>query len=145
MAFERPKPVDLVYRDEAYKIYGAAIEVHKQLGPGFAESVYQEALEREFVLRDIPYKREQLIHIMYKGQPLKSYYRADFMCYGKIIVELKALKTLESVHIAQVLNYLKATNFRLGLLINFGSHPKLERERILNKYYLPPERQLAST
>lgn len=128
---ERKQVADLLYRDEAYKIVGAAIEVHRQLGAGFAEAVYQEALAIEFSIRAIPYEREKDLTILYKGKRLSTSYRADFLCYDSIIVELKARKELDSSHMAQVLNYLKATNHRLGLLFNFGSTGKLERERIV--------------
>jgi len=111
---------DIIYKDESYQIIGAAMEVHNELGPGFAEPVYQEALAIEFEIRGIPFEREKLLKITYKDRILKKTYQADFVCYGKIDVEGKALSQLISDHEAQVLNYLKATNFRLGLLINFG-------------------------
>lgn len=109
-----------LYKNESYAIRGAIIEVHKELGCGFLERVYQEALECEFRLRNIPYEREKNLQITYKGNPLGEPYRADFVCYGEIIVELKATKELESVHEAQILNYLKATKMKLGFLVNFG-------------------------
>ena len=86
----------------------------------FLERVYQDALEYEFRERGIPYEREKLIQIMYKGKPLGEPYRADFVCYGKIIVELKAVEELQGIHRSQVVNYLKATGMKLGLLVNFG-------------------------
>ncbi|MBC8555813.1 MAG: GxxExxY protein [Candidatus Brocadiales bacterium] len=101
---------------------GAAIEVHKELGAGFLESVYQEAFELELQSSKIPYQREALLNIQYKGQMLKKRYAADFVCFNKIVVELKALSEMTSVHEAQVLNYLKTSGLRLGLLINFGSN-----------------------
>lgn len=123
--------VDFIYKDESYAIRGAMFVVHKELGCGFLERAYQDALEFEFQERGIPYEREKEIQIMYKGKPLGEPYRADFVCYGKIIVELKAVGTLESVHRSQVINYLKATGMKLGILVNFGEE-FLSPERILN-------------
>jgi len=108
------------YRDLTYKIIGAAQEVHKELGPGFLESVYQNALVLEFTQQHIPFQQESEIDIFYKGVKLDKKFFADFICYDKIIVELKALNKLSGDHQAQVLNYLKAANFKLGLLLNFG-------------------------
>jgi GxxExxY protein len=121
----------LIYSDESYAINGAAMEVYNQLGHGFLEAVYQEALEKEFVIRGIPYEREKELLINYKGEVLKQSYKADFVCYGKMIVELKTVSELNDVHRSQVHNYLHATGFRLGLLLNFGSSDGLERERIV--------------
>ena len=121
----------IVYKEESYAIRGAIIEVSRELGCGFLERVYQDALECEFQERGIPYEREKEIQIMYKGKPLGEPYRADFVCYGKIIVELKALSELDGTHRAQVINYLKATKMKLGLLINFGE-TSAKVERILN-------------
>jgi len=104
-----------------YSIIGAAMEVHRNLGNGFLEAVYQEALEKEFKLRNIPYVREHTIHIRYKGEVLSKYYIADFICYESVIIELKAVSELTKSHEAQLLNYLKATGIKKGLLINFGS------------------------
>ena len=112
---------DFPLSKETYAIIGAAIEVHKELGSGFLEAVYQEALEYEFKLQGIPYIREKKLNIKYKGQPLLKHYSADFICYGEVIVELKALSSLTSDHDAQVLNYLKATGKKVALLINFGA------------------------
>ena len=106
------------------------MEVHKHLGCGFLEPVYQEALEKEFISQKIPCKREMELPIYYKQERLNKYYQADFVCYDKIIVELKALSELTSQHEAQVLNYLKATGFELGLLINFGQ-TSLQYKRII--------------
>lgn len=97
------------------------MEVHRELGPGFSEPVYQEALELEFQLQNIPYEREKLLNIFYKNRKLTKRYSADFLCYDKIIVELKALYELTGDHENQVLNYLKASQLKLALLINFGS------------------------
>jgi GxxExxY protein len=112
--------VELLYKDESYRIIGAAMEVHKELGAGFLESVYQEAFELELQKQNILYEREALLNIHYKGTKLKKRYSADFVCYDKIVVELKALSELNTDHEAQVLNYLKTSGLKLGLLLNFG-------------------------
>jgi GxxExxY protein len=119
-----------LYQDETYRIIGAAMEVHKTLGCGFLESVYQEALEKEFILQNIPFAREVVLPIYYKNQLLQKTFIADFICFEKIIVELKSLSQLSNEHHAQVLNYLKATNYKIGLLINFGKQ-SLEYKRII--------------
>ena len=112
--------IELLYKEEVYRIIGAAMEVHKELGCGFLEAVYQEALELEFQLQQIPHQREVKVEIYYKGQLLSKYYESDFICYNQIVVELKALSSLTTEHESQLLNYLKATGIKLGLLINFG-------------------------
>jgi len=122
--------MELLYKDEVYKIVGAAMEVHKILGAGFLEAVYQEAIEMEFLLRKIPFEREKQLEIWYKGQKLSKHYVADFVCYDHIMVEIKALSALANNHLAQVLNYLKATDNKLGLLVNFGLE-SLEYKRIV--------------
>jgi len=104
-----------------YAILGAAFEVHRQLGPGFLEAVYQDALEREFRARDIPYRREAELEVAYKGDALPTTYRADFVCYESVIVVLKAIASLGDIEVAQVLNYLKATGLKVGLLLNFAA------------------------
>lgn len=119
----------IYFKQESYNIVGAAMEVYNNLGPGFLEPVYQEALEREFVARGIPYEREKELTINYKGKPLEQTYRADFVCYGIIIVELKAVSELTDFHRSQVYNYLHATGFKLGLLLNFGHPKELQSER----------------
>lgn len=124
------KHQDLIYKEEAYSIIGASMAVHRELGCGFLEAVYAEALEMEFKSQDIPYQREVPLPIEYKGEILKKNYLADFICYNKIIVELKAISFLESVHDAQVLNYLKASGFKLGILVNFGEQ-SLKYKRIV--------------
>lgn len=103
-----------------YAILGAAFEVRRQLGSGFLEAVYQDALEREFRAQDIPFRREAELEVAYKGQPLPTTYRADFVCFESVIVELKAIASLGDIEVAQVLNYLKATGLRVGLLPNFA-------------------------
>lgn len=122
---------DLIYPDESYLIMGACFEIYANQGPGFLEAVYQESLEIEFRQRGIPFLAQVELATKYKGQPLKQTYKADFVCYETILIELKALSDLTGAPHAQVLNYLKATGFRLGLLINFGSHPRLEYQRIV--------------
>lgn len=119
----------IIYKEESYKIIGAAMEVYNQLGHGFLEAVYQEALEREFIIRGIPYEREKDLNVFYKGEALKQTYKTDFWCYDKIVVEIKAISSLEDSHRAQVYNYIRATNSKLGLLINFGDSNGLDWER----------------
>ncbi len=123
---------DLIYKDESYLIRGAVFEVYKHLGPGFLESVYQEALEKELSLRSTPFNAQHQIQIEYKGFPLKQSYIADFLCFDKIIVEIKAVDKLSNIHTAQLHNYLKATKLKLGFLVNFNSYPEVEIQRIVN-------------
>ena len=119
----------LYYKQESFNITGAAMHVYNTLGPGFLEAVYQEALELEFVKRNISYEREKELTISYDGIVLKQTYRADFVCYDNIIVELKAVSHLDDSHRSQVFNYLKATGLKLGLLFNCGNENGLEFER----------------
>lgn len=122
---------ELILKDEVYAVVGAAIEVHKVLGFGFLEPVYQEAMEIELELRNVPYQAQVPLTVLYKGQLLSKRYVADLVCYGQIIVELKALEQLSGREEAQLLNYLKATSFPVGLLINFGHSTKLEWKRFV--------------
>ncbi|MBI3922334.1 MAG: GxxExxY protein [Armatimonadetes bacterium] len=115
---------------QTYAIIGAAMEVHRQLGHGFLEGVYQDALEIELTLRGIPFDREAEVPVDYKGRRLKSSYRADFICYGEVVVELKALAKLTNNEMAQGINYLKGTGLSRGLLVNFGA-PSLEHKRLI--------------
>ncbi len=121
----------LIYSDETYQIIGAAMEVHKTLGMGFLESVYQEAMEIELAKRNIPFVSQKRIQIQYKEITLNQYYIADLFCFDKIVVELKAVSTILPEHEAQLLNYLKATKTRLGLLFNFGEE-SLTFKRFVN-------------
>jgi GxxExxY protein len=116
--------------ERTYRIIGAAMEVHKELGSGFLEAVYQEALERELTARGIPFQAQPEFRITYKGETLKKTYQPDFVCFEKIIVEIKALSNLSGVEEAQGINYLKASGLTVGLLINFGSK-SLEYKRLV--------------
>jgi GxxExxY protein len=121
----------ILYKEECYAIQGAIFEVYREMGGGFLEAVYQECLEREFDSRKIPYRRKVELTLSYKGEPLLKKHEADLICYDKIILELKAVKDVGNEHRAQLFNYLKATNLRLGLLVNFGHYPKATVERII--------------
>ena len=124
---------DLLQENETYKIIGAAMAVHSELGQGFLEAIYQEAMAIEFKKMDIPFEMEKLLNVYYKGNKLKKHYSADFLCYDSIIVELKALKELNGDHQSQLLNYLKATGNEVGLLINFGKKSLEYKRMILTK------------
>jgi len=113
-----------------YAVIGAAMEVHRQLGHGFLEPVYQESLAIEFGKRNIPFSREVRLPIFYKGQKLETFYCADFICFDSVVVELKALTRLSGTEDSQIINYLKATRFQLGLLLNFGTR-SLEHRRLV--------------
>lgn len=119
----------LLHKNESFAIIGAAMEVHRTLGCGFVEPVYQEALAIEMTKRNIPFEREKELNINYKGNRLSKTFRADFICYDKIILELKAVSDFTDEHYAQIYSYLKASNMDLGILINFGK-ASLEYERI---------------
>ena len=121
----------LYHGKESYVITGAAMHVYNTLGPGFLEAVYQEALAIEFKKRGIPYEQAKELKVSYDGQELKQTYRADFVCYGNIIVELKAVSELDNSHRSQVYNYLKATGYKLGIIFNFGSREELQYERVV--------------
>ena len=116
--------------EETYAIIGAAMAVHNELGCGFLETVYQEALEQEFLFQTIPYIREKKLAIWYKGQVMQSYYQADFICFDSVIVELKALQKLSGSEEAQIINYLKASGLNKALLINFGT-ARLDYKRLV--------------
>jgi GxxExxY protein len=123
--------MNIIYKVESFEIMGACFEVYKEKGSGFLESVYQECLEIELGEREIPFKAQPELVLTYKGRTLKGKFKADFVCYDKIVVELKAVTALTDEHRAQVHNYLRATGMKLGLLVNFGHYPKLEYERIV--------------
>jgi GxxExxY protein len=123
--------MEILFKEESYAIIGACFEVYNELGAGFLESVYQECLALELKRRAIPFRTRQRLELSYKGQRLEQVYVPDFICYDAIIVELKSVRQLADEHRAQVHNYLKATGFRLGLLVNFGHYPQLEHERIV--------------
>ena len=123
---------DLIYREEAYRIIGACFEVYKNKGCGFLEPVYQECLEIEFELQGMIFVPQQSLSLEYKGRRLRHTYEPDFVWDNKIIVEIKAVSQLTDEHRAQLLNYLNATGFKLGLLVNFGHYPGLEWERMVN-------------
>ena len=125
----------IIYKEESAKIVGAIFEVHKRLGVGLLEKVYQQALEIELNLRNIPFEREKRFDIYYREQKLDTQYIADFVCYDKIIVELKAVSELSDVHKAQVRNYLTITNYDLGILCNFNEL-YIKPVRVLNSNHL---------
>ena len=120
----------ILFKDECYEIQGAIFEVYREMGCGFLEAVYQECLEKELVQRKVPFHAQQELGLTYKGEPLQQTYKPDFICYGEIIVEIKAVKEISPEHKAQVINYLKATGMKLGLLVNFGAYPKAEIIRL---------------
>ncbi|GAB4498324.1 MAG: GxxExxY protein [Anaerolineales bacterium] len=122
---------DLIYKDEVFTIIGAAMDVHRTLGHGFLEPVYQEAMEIESLERKVPFVSQQVLRIKYKHHTLRKEYIADMVCFERIIVEFKALDKLTGREESQVINYLKATGYKVGVLINFGSHPKLEWKRFV--------------
>ena len=121
----------IIYQKESYAIIGACFEVYKEKGCGFLEPVYQECLEIELEIQGISFKSQSNLNLEYKGRILKHRYVPDFMCFDKIILEIKAVFGLTDEHRAQIHNYLKATGFKLGLLVNFGHYPKIEYERIV--------------
>jgi GxxExxY protein len=132
----RTNSIDAITRDlsardpRTYAIIGAAIEVHKQLGCGFLESVYQEALAIELGLRQVPFRREVKLPVSYKGQLLLTSFSADFICFDSLVVELKALANMSGTEEAQLINYLKATRYEIGLLLNFGAR-SLQHRRLV--------------
>jgi len=121
----------LLFEKETHQVIGACMQVHQKLGCGFLESVYQEALEKEFHNQHIPYIRHQRLHIMFDGNPLDKFFVADFVCYNSIILEIKSASFIHPDNYKQVINYLKATSFQVGLLINFGQ-PSLKWKRFIN-------------
>ena len=122
---------ELIHEQETYRIRGACFEVYREKGCGFLEAVFQECLELEFGLQGISFISQPDLSLSYKGVPLRQRYKPDFVCFGKVLVELKAVSRLTDEPRAQVLNYLHATGLRVGLLVNFGHHPLVEIERIV--------------
>ena len=120
-----------MFEEETFRIRKAVFEVNRQMGTGFLEAVYQECLALEFAAQGIPFEAAPMLALAYKGQPLSQSYRPDFVCFGTIIVELKVAREFAPEHRAQVLNYLKATGLKLGLLVNFGCAPKARVERLV--------------
>lgn len=129
----------MIFAEESYAINGACMDVYRTLGNGFLESVYQECLELEFAQRRIPYVPQPALTLQYQGRTLNQTFRPDFVCYSKIIVELKAVSKIAPEHRAQVTNYLKATGFELGIICNFGHYPLLEIVRIPRLKALNPQ------
>ncbi|MDR0870974.1 MAG: GxxExxY protein [Planctomycetaceae bacterium] len=123
---------EIIFKEECYAIQGAAFEVYREIGCGFAEQVYQECFAREMCAQHIPFESQKELRLQYKGEWIDKTYRADFVCYNTIIVEIKAVSDVAPEHKAQVLNYLRMSETRLGLLINFGHYPKATVDRILN-------------
>lgn len=129
---ERAKRMaEILFKEESYAIVGACFNVYKDKGSGFLEPVYHECCEIEFAFQKIPFLSQTELELTYRGQILRQRYKPDFICFQQIIVELKAVSALADEHRAQLLNYLSATKMKLGLLVNFGHHPKLEYERIV--------------
>ena len=122
---------EFIYKNETHEIRAAIFEVYNEMGSGFLESVYHECLEKEFTIRGIPYQSKSGLDLYYKDIPLEQKYIPDFICYDKIIIEIKAAKEIAPEHRAQIINYLKAAKLRLGLLVNFGKHPKAQIERFV--------------
>jgi GxxExxY protein len=121
----------ILYKEESYAIQGAVFEVYREIGCGFLEAVYQECLEKEFSRQGVPFQSQVQLVLTYKNEQLNQTYKPDFICYGEIIVELKAVNDIGDDHRAQLFNYLKATGMRLGLLVNFGHYPRATVERIV--------------
>ncbi|MDR2184951.1 MAG: GxxExxY protein [Treponema sp.] len=128
---ENTKTNKILYKNECFRIQSCIFEVNRKLGSGFLEAVYQEALEIELENAQIPYEARKLLPIRYDGRLLQQHYQADFVCFEKIILEIKAVTRLGNEHKAQILNYLAVTGLRVGLLVNFCSHPKAEIIRII--------------
>ena len=129
--FHELRMADILYKDESYKIIGACMKVHSELGAGFLESVYQEALEKQFIKEKIPYEREKITPIEFDGELLKKKFKADFICYDKIIIELKPVGYIYQNDEIQLLNYIRATKYKLGILACFGGKSFLYK-RLVN-------------
>ena len=122
---------EIIFKEECYRVMGACFEVYREMGCGFLESVYQECLEQELNHQTLPHQSQVAIQLQYKGRLLKQTYVPDFLCFDQIVLEIKSVSNLADEHRAQIHNYLKATGYRLGILVNFGHYPKLEWERIV--------------
>lgn len=121
----------ILFKEESYQIIGACMKAHRELGPGFLEAVYEEALEKEFMKSSIPFRRQEKLEIYYNNEKMNKYYRADFICFDKIVLEIKAVSYVPVLFYSQLKNYLTATKKELGMLINFGQ-PSLTYKRIIN-------------
>ncbi len=121
----------ILFKEESYVIQGAVFDVYREMGKGFLEAVYHECLEVEFSARNIPFRSQVDVQLRYKGKPLLQTYKPDFVCFDSIIVEIKAVEEIVPAHEAQLLNYLKATGMRLGILVNFGTYPKASIKRFV--------------
>ncbi|MDP2829103.1 MAG: GxxExxY protein [Sulfuricellaceae bacterium] len=121
----------MLFKDEVYAIQGAIFDVYREMGCGFLEAVYQECMVKELMLKNIPFSSQQELQLYYKGEELVQRFRPDFICFDKIVVELKAVSELGAASKAQLFNYLKASGLRLGLLVNFGHHPSVQIERVI--------------
>ena len=126
------KDIDLIFKEECYQIIGSSMRVHSDKGNGFLEAVYQECLEIDFELDEIPFISQAPLKLEYRGRELKQRYKPDFFVFGEIVLEIKAVSQLTDEHRSQVLNYLAATGYKLGLLVNFGAYGQLEWQRIAN-------------
>jgi len=124
---------DFPLKEETYEILGACFEVYNEMGCGFLESVYQECLENELGSIGIPFEAQPVLELVFKGRKLQRNFTPDLLCFGEVIVEIKAVRKLAAEHRAQLINYLRACSVKVGLLVNFGSYPKLEYERIVNQ------------
>lgn len=122
---------ELLFKEESYKIIGTCIAVHKKLGAGFLDAVYKEVLEKEFKKNNIPYEKKKKLPIFYDGEPLNKHFTAEYVCYDKIIIEVKSVAQIEEQAKKEAVNYLKATHYKLGLLINFGQS-SLKWKRLIN-------------
>lgn len=120
----------ILFKDECYQIQGAIFDVYREMGCGFLEAVYQECMERELARREIPFASQPELILHYKGELLRQIYKPDFICFEKVVLELKAVKEVAPEHKAQVMNYLKASRMKLGLLINFGTYPQVSITRL---------------
>lgn len=125
---------------ESFEIRGAIFDVYREMGPGFIEPVYQECLEKEFHFRGIPFHSQPDLNLVYKNERLCQTYRPDFVCFGKVIIEIKAVKNILPEHKAQLMNYLKAARLEIGFLVNFASHPKVLIERFISSQKEPEEK-----